>query len=264
MIIDYLQGYLTTQTVNSSMVDSREFKVAENQDVSFSEILSEACRKGNDVNDMFQAAFPKNGVQTKVGNCNVPWESWDRNDFPVWMYFEKDSSADCLNDWIGVGPEPPQWDSRVQKGLSQIKYGEMVILMPESLQKKMKSDPEFAENVLKRVQKWKEDYDREDNAIAASLGYDPELNQLSKRYCIQLDEDGNIGDHIVIGGGLDEKREEDSKVKIGSEEDDHLITIKTGRKETFSVTNSIIMTENDSIDFESAAPMLMEYRMKKK
>ena len=150
MNIDFLQGYLTTQTINSSMVNRNGFGVEENQDVSFSDILSEVCRKGNEVNDMFQAAFPKNGVQTKVGNCNVPWESWDRNDFPVWKYFENDSSADCLNDWKGVGMEPPQWDTRVQKGLSQIRYGEMVILMPESLQKKMESNPEFAENVLKR------------------------------------------------------------------------------------------------------------------
>ena len=40
----------------------------------------------------------------------------------------------------------------------------MVILMPKSLQKKMETNPEFAEEVLKKVQKWKEDYDREDNA----------------------------------------------------------------------------------------------------
>ena len=119
MNIGSLQEYLSTQTINSTMVNRSGSIVTENQDVSFSEILSEACRKGTGVNDMFQAAFPKNGVQTKVGNCDVPWESWDRNDFPVWKYFEKDSKADCLNNWKGVGPEPPQWDSRVQKGLNR-------------------------------------------------------------------------------------------------------------------------------------------------
>lgn len=263
MNIGSLQEYLSTQTINSAMVNRSGSIVTENQDVSFSEILSEACRKGTGVNDMFQAAFPKNGVQTKVGNCDVPWESWDRNDFPVWKYFEKESRADCLNNWKGVGPEPPQWDSRVQKGLSQIKYGEMVILMPENLQKKMESDPDFAEDVLKRVQKWKEDYDREDNAIAASLGYDPELNQLSKSYCIQLDEDGNVGDHIVIGGGLDDPHSKEEKVRIGSD-DDKLIVKKTGRKETYLAENTAMMTESNSIDFESVAPILMEYRMKKK
>ena len=253
MNIGSLQEYLSTQTINSAMVNRSGSIVTENQDVSFSEILSEACRKGTGVNDMFQAAFPKNGVQTKVGNCDVPWESWDRNDFPVWKYFEKESRADCLNNWKGVGPEPPQWDSRVQKGLSQIKYGEMVILMSENLQKKMESDPDFAEDVLKRVQKWKEDYDREDNAI---------LNQLSKSYCIQLDEDGNVGDHIVIGGGLDDPHSKEEKVRIGSD-DDKLIVKKTGRKETYLAENIVMMTESNSIDFESVAPYLMDLKVKK-
>lgn len=56
-----------------------------------------------------------------------------------------------------------------KKGLRQIDYGQMVILMPESLQRKMEADPEFTEEVLKKVQKWKENYNREDNAITASL-----------------------------------------------------------------------------------------------
>ncbi len=263
MNIGSLQQYLSTQMINST-VSSNGTRVTESQDISdFSQILSEACGAGNSVNDMFQAAFPSNSVQTKVGNCNVPWESWDRNDFPVWKYFEKNSSADCLNNWRGVGPEPPQWDSRVQKGLSQIKYGEMVILMPESLQRKMESDPDFAEDVLKRVQKWKEDYDREDNAIAASLGYDPELNQLSKSYCIQLDEDGNVGDHTVIGGGFDDPHSKEEKIRIGSD-DDNLIFKKTGKKRTYMVENNAMTTESNSVDFENVAPMLMEYRMKKK
>ena len=263
MNIESLQQYLSMQMINSTE-SSNGNRATGSQGVStFSQILSEACGTGNSVNDMFQAVFPSNSVQTKVGNCNVPWESWDRNDFPVWKYFEKDSKADCLNNWKGVGPEPPQWDSKVQKGLSQINYGEMVILMPESLQKKMEADPVFAEDVLKRVQKWKEDYDREDNAIAASLGYDPELNQLSKSYCIQLDEDGNVGDHIVVGGGLDDPHSKDQKVRIGSD-NDNLIARKAGKKETNMIENSIMTTESNSIDFESIAPVLMEYRMKRK
>ena len=45
---------------------------------SFSEILSEACEITGDVNSMFQRSFSSYNVQTKVGNCNVPWEVWDR------------------------------------------------------------------------------------------------------------------------------------------------------------------------------------------
>ncbi len=115
----------------------------------------------------------------------------------------------------------------------------MVILMPESFQRKMEADPEFAEEVLKKVQTWKADYDREDNAIAASLGYNPELNQLSKSYCIQLDEDGNVGDYTVTGGGLDDPHE--SSVTIISR-DNPLIIRKTAHQESkVTVSNTLSM-----------------------
>lgn len=197
---------------------------------------------------MFQSAFSNYNVQTKVGNCNVPWKCWDRNDFPIWEYFKQDTSADCLNNWRPTGPEPPQTDKNVQKGLSQIDYGQMVILMPESLQRKIEEDPVFAEAVLKKVQKWREDYDREDNATAASLGYDPYLNQLSKNYCIQLDEDGNVGDHTATGGGFD----------------DPLIIRKSVNRESKVTVANTISTMNSEINYESVAPILADIRFRKK
>ena len=173
-----------------------------------------------------------------------------------------DVSGNVTN--VSVGPEPPQWDSKVQQGLSQIGYGEMVILMPKSLQKKMETNPEFAEEVLKKVQKWKEDYDREDNAIAASLGYNPELNQLSKSYCIQLDENGNVGDHTVVGGGLDEPHSEESKEVKKDDEHNHITMKKVVKKGTSLQTNTIIEANDYSTEFEKVAPYLIELRMNKK
>ena len=251
-----LNSHITKPSISKNVA-----QVTEGNGISsFSEILSEACGKTGDVKSMFQTSFSSYNVQTKVGNCNVPWESWNRNDFPIWEYFKKDSSADCLNKWRPCGPEPPQTDRNVQKGLSQIGYGEMVILMPESLQKKMESEPDFAEEVLMKVQKWKDDYDREDNAIAASLGYDPGLNQLSKSYCIQLDENGNVGDHTVVGGGFDDPN--DTSVTIISKDDPFLLR-KTVRKESQLVTENTAVTERNDIDFESVAPYLMDLKVKK-
>ena len=124
----------------------------------------------------------------------------------------------------------------------------------------MESDPDYAEEVLKKVQKWKEDYDREDNAIAASLGYDPELNQLSKSYCIQLDENGDVGDYTVVGGGFDDP--DDKKITVISK-DDNFIIKRSGRKESRLMTESFITTESTDINFESVAPCLMDVRFKK-
>lgn len=259
----YNNNYLLTQQIKNQ-INTSEGKVAGSTDISsFSEILSDACRSGADVSEMFKTAFPDNSVQIKVGNCDVAWKEWDRNDFPVWKYFEKDTSADCLNNWRGIGKNPPQWDSKVQQGLSKIDYGEMVIIIPEKLQKKMESDPQFAEEVLKKIQKWKENYDIADNAIAASYGNDPELNQLSKSYCIQLDENGNVGYHIVCGGGLDDNSSVEKEIKILS--DDKVITIKKGKKESIdkSAENNIINVDQ-SIDFDIIAPYYVDLPMKKK
>lgn len=262
MNINLLQksSNLISNYINPLTGENLSQVIEEKRVSSFSEVLSEACGKASNVSSMFQSTFSDYNVQTKVGNCNVPWESWDRNDFPIWEYFKKDSTADCLNKWRPSGPEPPQTDRNVQRGLSQINYGEMVILMPESLQKKMESDPDFAEEVLKKVQKWKEDYDREDNAIAASLGYDPGLNQLSKSYCIQLDENGDVGDHTVVGGGFDDPH--DTNVTIISKDDPFMFR-KTVRKEGQLVTENTVVTENNDIDFESVAPYLIDLKVKK-
>ena len=170
MSISTLQNINDLISNTNSVTNKSTPQVKEDAGVtSFSEILSAACGNSTDVSGMFQSTFPNYNVQTKVGNCTVPWKYWDRNDFPIWEYFKKDTSADCINNWRPTGAEPPQTDKNVQKGLSQIDYGQMVILMPESLQRKMEENPVFAEEVLKKVQKWKEDYDFEDNAVSTHL-----------------------------------------------------------------------------------------------
>lgn len=252
-----------TALLNNKVNNTNISGVEKNTSISsFSQMLSEACNTNITVSDMFQAAFSGNNVQTKVGNCNVPWKCWDRNDFPIWEYFKKDTTVECLNNWRPTKPDSPQSDSAVQRGLSQIGYGEMVILMPPKLQEKMEADPKYAEEVLKKLQKWKENYDREDNAIAASLGYNPELSQLSKSYCIQLDEDGNVGDHTVIGGGLDDKKTDEEIVIISRDDDKPVIIKKNGQKMSKSWIEVLDMT--GKIDFENTAPNLMDIKMKRR
>lgn len=253
-------NYMISQIDND--VNVRSIGMSDTKSISsFSDIFTNTCKESKDVSGMFSGFFSDYNVQTKVGNCDVSRKAWERNDFPIWEYFQKNSSADCLNKWRSLGPEPPESDKNIQRGLSQINSGEMVIIMPESLQKKMESDPSYAEEVLMKVQKWKKDYDREDNAIAASLGYNPELCQLSKSYCIQLDENGNVGDYAVIGGGMGEPNDTNNTVV---NKDDHKIIKKSIRQEMKFEIESAVITERNDIDFESVAPYLMEIRLKKK
>ncbi|MBD5552408.1 MAG: hypothetical protein HDQ96_14760 [Lachnospiraceae bacterium] len=165
----------------------------------------------------FADFFPEMQVITKVGNCNVSSGMWCRTDFPFWEYFKKGTSADALNDWQPSGPQPGMLDPKIQRNLSSIGPGKISILIPDKLQAKMDADPAYAEEIYRKVAKWKEDYDAWDNATAASLGMNVAEHQMSKSYCVQLDEDGNVGNFTVVSGGGEitqsEKTVEDNWLK---------------------------------------------------
>lgn len=149
----------------------------------------------------FEDFFPDMQVITKTGDCNVSSGTWCRTDFPFWEYFKKGTSADALNNWQPSGPQPSMLDPKIQRNLSGIGAGKISILIPEKLQAKMDADPAYAQEIYRKVAKWKEDYDAWDNATAASLGMNAAEHQLSKSYCVQLDEDGNVGNFTVVSMG---------------------------------------------------------------
>ena len=86
---------------------------------------------------------------------------------------------------------------------SKLNYGQMVINIPEELRDRMEADPQYAWEVVEKVQKYKADYDRRDNALASAYGYNLTLHQMSRRYCFSLDEAGDIKSCQVTGGILD-------------------------------------------------------------
>lgn len=149
----------------------------------------------------FARYFPTYKVITKVGNCDVSKGNWQRNDFPFWKYFQEGTAADALNSWQARGTNPSQLKPELQRNYSSIGPGKISILIPEKLQEKMDADPDYAEAIYRKVAKWKEDYDRRDNALAAGYGYDVAAFQFSKSYCMQLDEEGNVQNCTVCGSG---------------------------------------------------------------
>ena len=157
--------------------------------------------------------FPNMRVLVKTGNCDISKKNWDRNDFPFWDYYKENTKADSLNSWKATGTEPREMDSSVKKELKQIDFGAISILIPDGLQQKMDADPKYAEQIWKKISDWKNNYDRIDNALAISYGYDPYLHQLSKSYCLQLDENGNVEKHVVVSGGFDDPNYSKDKPK---------------------------------------------------
>ena len=163
--------------------------------------ISKAYSMGNINAANFTDAFPQYNVVTHVGNADISPAHWQRNDFPFWKYFQKDTSADALNDWRPVGANPPQTRGDLQRNYSSIGPGRIAVLIPESLQKKMDADPAYARQIMAKLQEWKEDYDRWDNTVAASYGYDVAEHQASKSYVFDLDENGDVRNCTVTGGG---------------------------------------------------------------
>lgn len=163
--------------------------------------ISKAYNTGKINATNFVDAFPQYDVVTHVGNANISKGDWQRNDFPFWEYFQKDTSADALNDWRPVGENPPQTGSGLQRHYGSIGPGRMAILIPEKLQEKMDADPAYARQIVAKLQEWKEDYDRWDNTVAASYGGNVAESQAGKSYVFDLDENGDVRNCTVTGSG---------------------------------------------------------------
>lgn len=190
-----------SQMDQASFLDYFERAKGTRTDLVDIEALSREYSTGKPGASNLQDAFLKYDVITHVGNTNISETAWFRNDFPFEKFFDNGVTADCLNNWKPTGPNPPQSDPSVQRGLSSIGFGKMVVNIPESLQEKMDADENYAQEIMKKIQKWKEDYDKWDNATALSLGMNVADNQFSKRYILNLDEEGNVKQYAVIGGG---------------------------------------------------------------
>ncbi len=130
----------------------------------------------------FEDAFSHYDVITHVGNADIPSWKWQRNDFPFWKYFQKNTSADALNDWEPKGENPSQLRPDLQRNYGSIGAGKIAVLMPDSLKEKMDADPAYARQIVAKLQAWKEDYDRWNNLTAASYGYNVAEHQASLNY----------------------------------------------------------------------------------
>ncbi len=164
-------------------------------------VISRAYSTGKAGATNFEDAFPQYDVIIHVGNANISSGNWQRNDFPFWKYFDKNTSADALNDWKPEGANPSQMRSDLQRNYNSVGSGRIAILVPESLQQKMDADPEYARQIMAKLQAWKEDYDRWDNTVAASYGYNVAEHQAGKSYVFDLDENGDVRNCTVTSPG---------------------------------------------------------------
>lgn len=237
-----------------SNVISKEYRYSNTYtgDISFNDTLKKCIETQNTtVENRIENLFENMDVTVKVGECNVSKQTWESAYFPFWNYFNKSSEANVLNDWknnkIGTGTD-------LQKYLQSIGFGEMVVIIPENVQNRMLEDEEFAENIIQKLDTWKKNYDLKDNAVAAMNGLNTSIYQMSKSYCITIDEDGEIGNYAVVSGGLDDSDSSiDNNFLIKDEGKSHLKQILNKENEGSEQVNANQLVEGtyiDSLDFD--------------
>ena len=146
------------------------------------------------------STFLNYNLQVKTGNCTVSRENWERNDFPFWKYFAENTDSTILNNLKPKGMDVSEWSSYPQNGAKSIGDAQITILMPESLQKKMEIDREYAAQIMKKVSDWKTNYDCTDMAIGMSMGetsFEAKMALQTGSYLIELDESGNVENYVV-------------------------------------------------------------------
>ena len=175
--------------------------------ISFGDILTAVQNKDIvSAQDIFSLAFLDYDVKVKSGDCSVSSANWKRKDFPAWKFFQDDMDADSLNQWKPQGTQPTGAETSIQNALSKIGYGQMALIIPDELREKMEADPKYAWEIAEKVQKYKENYDRTDNALAVTYGNNSTLYKMTKRYCFSLDENGDVETCWVVSGGINTKQ----------------------------------------------------------
>lgn len=189
-------------------------------------------------------------VQMKTGNCNVKKENWNRYDFPFWKYFEEATTAESLNDWNAKGKDISEWSTYAQAGANSVGDSQIVILVPDSLKQKMEADNEFAEEIMKKVNDWKTNYDRIDKAIGMSNGetlFEAEMALKTGSYLIELDENGEVKNYTVTthGTGYSSKNEPTDDLHIHEKEKTNKASIRVVDRKIMDISNNTMRKEPD-------------------
>ena len=133
--------------------------------------------------------------------------------------------------------------------------------MPENLKEKMDEDSAFAEQIMRKVSNWKNDYDKYDKAVGISLGstaLEMDVAHQACDYLIEIDENGNVENYTVTGpsGGTESSKEESVFVVVYDYDEKE-------SKNTSLTTNVVpaleTIAEENEPDYISAMAVLGSY-----
>ncbi len=158
--------------------------------------------QGFSVEELLKSKYP--GLVYNVGDgTSSDWRT--RNDYPFEALFkENDKSASMIENWRPTGTNPKN-----QRYLAVAPGSKAVMIHPKA-QERMEQDPEFARQVMERIESWWT-YDIARNE-AILPGCTAGMSQ-----AIAIGEDGEIANVLACGGGENASKNK----KQNSEEDEY-------------------------------------------
>lgn len=121
--------------------------------------------------------------------------------------------------------------------------------MPESLQKKMEEDSDFASKIMEKVSNWKKNYDCADMAIGVANGESYAQAKMALQtgsYLIELDENGDIQNYTVTTHSTQISSADNNEQGVKKKTDGMI----HARKTICEITNQENSIQNERIDKE--------------
>lgn len=110
---------------------------------------------------------------------------WQRNNYPFEMFFEDELDESVL-DWKPTSREPSMLDAGVQARINAAR-GKYAIVVPPALEEKLENNPELSQSIIEKISTLIKEQDTVPSSIDS--------------FTITLDNDGDISNYRLSGGG---------------------------------------------------------------
>ena len=164
---------LYSQNIVAGKTDSAGFQAVLDQNMGASKL-----------EELLKTRYP--GLKYHVSDTSkINSSLWQRNDYPFEMFFEDTLSQSAL-DWKPTSGEPSMLDTGVQARLNAAR-GKYAIVVPPALEDKLENNPELSQSIMKKIST----LIKEQDTVPSSMD----------SFTITLDNDGNISNYRLSGGG---------------------------------------------------------------
>lgn len=153
------------------------------ENIGFQAVL-DANMQGQGLEDALKARYPSLKYHV-MDTSKINSALWQRNDYPFEMFFQDDLEESDLG-WTPTSKEPSMLDAGVQARLNAAR-GKYAIVVPLALEEKLENNPELSQSIMDKIST----LIKEQDTVPSSMD----------SFTISLDDEGNISNYRLSGGG---------------------------------------------------------------